>query len=221
MVRTSFVVTCFCWFIGTASISLAQSGPGNCGSGNCDTGACGTSRDGGCGSSDGATVFQKSQAKMDLHKQQAELIRERNDAWPKPFQCFDRQAFHGVFAVMTQRGWQCECTLTSDHFDSTTHELNIAGKSKINGIMSNLPEVARQVHVYQDSTYAIAETQLASVRKEVQDKYSFLPPPELALTTFKPHGMSGALVEDVQKRFVEGLPAPKVPAAKASTISTQ
>ncbi len=221
MVRTSLVISCFCWFIGTASISFAQAWPGNCGTGNCGTGTCGTSGQAGYGNANDATVFQKSHAKWDLHKQQAELITERNDAWPKPFQCFDRQAYHGIFGLMTQRGWQCECTLTSDHFDSTTHELNQACKSKVNAIMSNLPEVARQVHIYQDSSNDIVETQLASVRKEVQEKYSMLPPPELALTTYKPHGMSGALVEDVQRKFIEGLPEPKVPAAKASTISSQ
>ncbi len=216
MIRTSIVMLSLSWIVGVASVGLAQSWPPNGQYGNCSSGGCDS-----YGGSNDASRIQKAQAKCDLIKQQADLIAQRNDAWPKPFQCYDRQAYHSVFAVMTQRGWQCECTLTSDHFDPETNQLNRAGKSKISGIMNNLPEVARQVHVLQDSTDEIANTRLANVRAEIQDAFVALPPPELAVTTNVPHGMSGALVEDVQKRFIAGLPEPSVPAAKTTTISNQ
>ena len=216
MIRTSIVVLSLSWIVGAASIGLAQSEPTNCPSGNCSSGGC---AENGC--SDDASRIQKASAKCDLIKQQADLICERNDAWPKPFMCYDRQAYHSIFAVMTQRGWQCECTLTSEHFTPETQEHNRAGKSKIAGIMNNLPEVARQVYVFQDSTAEVANSRLANVRAEIQESFTALPAPQLALTTYTPHGMNGALVEDVQKRFIEGLPAPAVPAAKTTTISKQ
>jgi hypothetical protein len=176
----------------------------------------------GCdGSCSDATCLEKSQARWDLHRQHGDLITERNDAWPKPFQCYDRQAYHSVFAVMTQRGWQCECTLTSDHFDAKTQELNQAGKAKIYGIMNNLPEIARQIYVFQDSTPGLAETRMTAIRKEIETAYPSLAAPPVALTQYVPHGMNGSLVEDVQKKFVEGLPEPKVPRAKTTTISNQ
>jgi hypothetical protein len=216
MVRRTLVLTSLCWFLGTATVGLAQSWPNQC-----STGTCGASTHHDRRHSDGATYLQKAQAHWDLTKQQADLIAERNDAWPKPFQCFDRQAYHAVMVTMMQRGWQCECTLTSDHFDPTTNGLNAAGKAKINGIMNNLPEVTRQIHVFQDSDAAVVQTRTASIRDELQQKYSTLPAPELAVTTYVPHGMTGALIEDVQKKFVEGLPEPTVPRPKATTISNQ
>lgn len=215
MIRTSIAALSLCWIVATASVGLAQSWPHHGSSGNCASGSC----DNGC--ADEASKLQKWEAKCDLIKQQADLIAQRNDAWPKPFLCYDRQSFHGIFAVMTQRGFQCECTLTSDHFDSETHQLNRAGKSKIAGIMRNLPEVARQVHVFQDSSEEIANARLANVKAELETSYTSLPAPEIAVTGYAPHGMSGTLVEDVQKRFIEGLPAPSVPAAKTTTISNQ
>jgi hypothetical protein len=216
MIRTSIVMLSLSWIVGAASIGLAQTYPSNDQTGNCSTGGCESN-----GCSEDASRIQKAQAHCDLIKQQADLIAQRNDAWPKPFICYDRQAYHSIFAVMTQRGWQCECTLTSDHFDSETQELNRAGKSKIAGIMTNLPEVARQVHVLQDSTDEIANARLANVRTQIQDNFVALPAPEIAITTNVPHGMSGSLIEDVQKRFIAGLPEPSVPAAKTTTISDQ
>jgi hypothetical protein len=214
MVRTSIVVLSLSLITGFSATSHAQSVPQN---GAVDANACGDCETGGAG----ATWFQDQRAQWDVTKQHADLISQRNDAWPKPFQCYDRQSYHGIFAVMTQRGWQCECTLTSDHFDPQTQELNRAGKAKIHGIMTNLPEIARQVHVYQDSTAEVAAARLSNVRAEIQNSFVALPEPQLAVTTYVPHGMNGALVEDVQKRFVENLPDPAVPAAKTTTISTQ
>jgi hypothetical protein len=223
MVRTSIFVLSLSWIAGFTAAGMAQTEPApvngpipspvanDCGTGNCDGGNYGAN----------GSWVQRSQAHYDLIKQHADLIAQRNDAWPKPFLCYDRQSYHSIFAVMTQRGWQCECTLTGDHFDSQTQELNRAGKAKIHGIMTNLPEVARQVHVYRDSTAAVAEARMANVRAEIQHSFEALPEPALAITSYMPHGMNGSLVEDVQKRFVENLPDPAVPAAKTTTISTQ
>lgn len=216
MFRSSIATLAFSWIVATSSLGWSQSATTEISTGTCDSGEC----DNGNGSSVG-TWWQHKQAECDLIKQHADLIAQRNDAWPKPFLCHDRQAYHAIFAVMTQRGWQCECTLTSDHFDPQTQQLNRAGKAKISGIMTNLPEVARQVHVLQDSTNEVAEARMENVRNEIQNKFVALPIPEIAVTNYAPHGMNGALVEDVQKRFVEGLPAPAVPAAKTTTISNQ
>jgi hypothetical protein len=216
MVRTLIVVLSLTLIAGFGSKGLAQAMPVD-GSLNanaatsCDSGECGSD----------ASWLQRCQAHWDLTKQHADLIYQRNDAWPKPFQCYDRQAYHSIFAVMTQRGWQCECTLTSDHFDPQTQELNRAGKAKIQGIMTNLPEVARQVHIYQDSTPEVAKARMENVRAEIQTSFMSSAEPQLAITLYKPHGMNGSLVEDVQKRFVENLPDPAVPAAKTQTISNQ
>lgn len=209
MTRISIVVLGM-WLVGFASSGIAQTETVSNVGGECSTNDCVTENE---------TYFGSWSAKWDLTKQHADLIAQRNDAWPKPFQCYDRQSYHSIFAVMTQRGWQCECTLTPDHFDPQSHQLNRAGRAKIAGIMTNLPEIARQIHVYQDPNSEITDARLSNVREEVATSFNMLPEPQIAATTYMPHGMNGALVEDVQKRFVEGLPDPKVPAASTSTIT--
>jgi hypothetical protein len=167
------------------------------------------------------SLRDKVSAKWDLHKQHADLIADRNDAWPKPFLCYDRRAYHQIFVTMQHRGWDAECTLTDDHFNADDQKLNLAGKAKIAGIMLNLPEAARRVHVYNIAGEEIGQQRLAEVRRELSDRFGSMSEPQLAVTTHMPHGMSGSLIEDVQKKFVEGLPDPKVPAASASTITGQ
>lgn len=211
MTRTSIVVLGM-WLVGFCASGKAQTVAVDPSTGGCPTGDCAT---------ENGTIAGSWAARWDLTKQHADLIAQRNDAWPKPFQCYDRQAHHSIFAVMTQRGWQCECTLTPEHFDSQSHDLNRAGRAKIAGIMTNLPEIARQIYVYQDPNSEINNARLENVRAEVAASFSMLPTPQVASTTYMPHGMNGALVEDVQKRFVENLPDPKVPAASTSTISDQ
>lgn len=170
---------------------------------------------------EGPTHRQRMEAHFDVIKQHADLIARRNDAWPKPFQCYDRQAYHQIWYVNSSAGWANECTLTPDHFDAKTHHLNKAGLSKVAGIMSNLPEPARQIWVYTEGDAAIANARLSSVNEVLSENYSHWNAPPVAMTRHLPHGMSGSLVEDVQTKFVQSLPAPKVPAATGTTITGQ
>ncbi len=182
-------------------------------------GGCGN---GGCGA-DGqeASRIQKWQAHADLIHQQGDLIAARNDAWPKPFQCYDRQAYHNIWVLQSYAGWCNECTLSNDQFDPETNELNRAGRAKVAGIMNNLPTPARQVLVYHNGNQEQTEARIQSVNANLQKEFGDLPSPVVSFTRRLPQGMSGLLVEDTQTKFIQALPPPGVPKPDGAALATQ
>ncbi len=165
------------------------------------------------------TWLEKEKAKWDLTKQHADLIAQRNDAWPKPFQCYDRQAYFSLWSVASTAGWCNECTLADEHFDADSQRLNRAGQAKLAGIMINLPPQARQVFVYETGNSEVVDRRIAAVNELLSDRYGHLQSPPVATTFRRPMGMSGTLVEDIQTKFVQFQPNPAVPRPSQDTIT--
>ena len=141
----------------------------------------------------------------------AENAYHRNQAWPKPFECWDRQSYFGMWGPMYYRGLENHCTLTDMHFDADTNELNSAGKQKIANIMRNLPSAARQIFVFQSGNQETADARIAEVEQQVGDWFGHLGAPVVATTTNPFYGQAGALASQINEQFIQSLPAPTVP----------
>ena len=200
--------------IATAVIAFAAVGTSY---GQCANG-CGTSSFG--WASGGKTWEQRwDEHRRNFHayRQHAEVVRQRNVAWPKPFQCHDRQAFAATFYPMYQRGYELQCTFSNAHFDSD-NELNSAGKQKLAGIMANLPVERRQILVFDTGNPTATQTRITEVTSAVKEWFGHLPQPTIAKTINRHYGQDGNEVQQANARFLDGLPTPAI--STAATGST-
>ena len=151
-----------------------------------------------------------SKNEWNAYKNHAELVRQRNEAWPKPFQCHDRRIYFATFYPMYQRGFEIQTTLTDTHFDKNTNKLNSAGKQKIAGIMQNLPLERRQIHIFETGDAEITQARMAEVRVALSDWFGHLAAPTIA-TTHKPaYYQNGVEVQHLNTNFIGSLPTPGV-----------
>jgi len=145
-------------------------------------------------------------------KAENHLITARNDAWPKPFQCADRQRYHEMFAPMIDAGFEEQCLLNGSHFDSSTNELNAFGKHAVAGIMQNMPSHRKQVFVTRDANEAISAVRLANVESVVKTFYGqSAPAARVVFSAKEATSVSGVRAELISQKYVEGQPTPNIP----------
>jgi len=161
--------------------------------------------------SQGNGPLYNARANFNGYVDMAKVAFKRNQAWPKPFECMDRRSYVGSWAPMYNRGLESHCRLTDAHFDPKTNELNSAGKSKIAGIMANLPTASRNIYVFQGNDQTRAQERLAEVQAQVGQWFGHLPEPAIAMTTNPFYGQAGNIAERINAQFVEGMSAPVIP----------
>ncbi len=147
----------------------------NCQSCSSDFGyPTGVSQYGGCG--DCGSGNSGNHPKLDQMKALNNKVCARNDAWPKPFNCADRQLYFTMWQPMIDRGFEEQCVLISAHFDPETHELNRFGQTTVAGIMQNMPTSRKKVFVNRDIDSNISQARLNSVQKMVGTYYGQIAP---------------------------------------------
>lgn len=122
----------------------------------------------------GGGRFGNGQLKYQVQQQQAinQKISARNAAWPKPFNCADRQLYHNVWNPMINAGWEDQCILTKTHFDDETGELTRYGVQQIGGMMMNMPQNRRVVFVQESVNQQETQERIAKVRDVISTYYS-------------------------------------------------
>ena len=191
----------------------------NCQSCSSDFGyPAGGSQCGGCGSCGGyGSGFSGDHPKLDQMKALNNKVCARNDAWPKPFDCADRQLYFTMWQPMIDKGFEEQCVLMSVHFDPKTHELNKFGQSTVAGIMQNMPTSRKQVFVNRDIDGKISQARLNSVQKMVGTFYGEIAPnAQVAFSNMVPSSIKGNRAETINKLFIEGAPAPIIPISSGS-----
>lgn len=141
---------------------------------------------------------------------------DRNRAWPKPFDCADRQLYFSMWNNMLDCGYRCNCVFTETHFDADTHQLNESGKSKIRGIFRNNP-IGQKVALVQNSAPGkIVDARLANVQSTIDQWFgadSFI---EVALTEKYPTGFAASRVEAINQLSITETPAPVIPVSSGT-----
>jgi hypothetical protein len=148
-----------------------------------------------------------------FHSQAAEqhhLMFERNQAWPKPFACWDRTAYLSIWQQMYTSGLAYECTLSDNHFDPETGRLNRMGERKLQTVMQNHPEWQRGLLVAQNRDPATNQLRMESVRNTVRQWYGDEIASQVAFTSIVPEPASGAKIQAINIGYGASLPPPTI-----------
>jgi hypothetical protein len=168
----------------------------------------------GCGCESGA---YGQHPKLEAFCEENALIAARNDAWPKPFDCADRQLYHSMFNAMIDSGFEGQCALGPEHFDTKTNELNRFGVQAVAGIMQNMPSHRKQVFVNRDAEEHVSQARVDSVNSLVQTFYGHVAPnANVSLSTKLPASVSGRVAEGISSMYIEGAPVPVIPISAAN-----
>jgi hypothetical protein len=142
--------------------------------------------------------------------EQHNLMYQRNQAWPKPFICWDRAAYFNTWNQMYTAGLAGECTLSDAHFDPQTGNLNKMGERKIEVIFRNLPESHRGVLIAESRDQNLNNHRMEVARNAVREWYGEAYAAQVALTGRVPEPASGAKVYAVNTRYQANLPSPTI-----------
>lgn len=192
--------------------ALAQSSAAPCNN-------CQTSAQFGWGNASQAVPPTHAGSHFSRAYEQHNLMYQRNQAWPKPFICWDRAAYYNTWSQMYTAGLAGECTLSDAHFDSETGNLNQMGHQKIEMIFRNLPEPQRGVLVAETRDPNLNNQRLDVARNVVRNWYGEAYASQVALTRNVPQPASGAKVFAVNTRYMSTLPSPTITSSSGSGSS--
>ena len=171
---------------------------------------------GGCGIGDGHVRDSLQEA-----QERNALVAARNDAWPKPFSCVDRQIYQGVWGQFIDAGYERQCVLSSIHFDDETNELSTFGKTIVFGLVQNMPHTRKTVYINRDSNEQRSQLRLDNVRGSIEKMFGQAVPAQVAFSNQLPVRGSALRVERLQGLEFEATPVPIIPIASGSqTVSS-
>lgn len=190
-----------CGAVGQGYFGYESSG---CGSQGCNT----------CGDTSGHCTCANQIREHWAHKKEVNAkVAARNRAWPKPFDCADRQLYFSIWEPMIDAGFEKQCTLTEAHFDPKSGELNRYGQSAIAGIMQNLPLHRKTIFIHRDVDPQVSDQKMNVVRDAVQTWYGLDAATSIAFTDKMPIRSSGNRTEIINRLFNDGTPPPVLPVA--------
>lgn len=173
----------------------------------------------GCATADGASGDRhgnhpRIDSLKDKHehaKKNCARVIARNEAWPMPFNCADRQLYFSFWEPMIDQGFEEQCVLTSAHFDAETHELNSFGNHTVAGIMQNMPSTRRKVFVHREVDVESNNARLAQVKKTIDTFYGQSGPAAVEFSTKLPIKLRGNKAEAISRLWFENQPTPVIP----------
>ncbi|HMP79237.1 MAG TPA: hypothetical protein PKD54_07280 [Pirellulaceae bacterium] len=121
----------------------------------------------GCGSSGVGSVRQQWQQSHAESREQAEKVFLRNQAWPKPFDCWDRQSYFATWHQFYDAGNCAEMTLLDAHFDNQTEQLNTFGLKRLAAIVSNPSNERLAVFISRTNDERLNQLRVDQVRDAV------------------------------------------------------
>lgn len=157
--------------------------------------------------------WKKVHAKAREH---AATVSARNDAWPKPFDCADRQLYTSMWAPMINKGFEEQCVLTSNHFDPVTGKLNTFGNHTVAGIMNNMPQARRTVFIHRDTDAKLNQQRMRMVKETITTFYGTDKLAKIEFSNELPVKLRGAEAEKITELWYAGKPAPIIPIASGT-----
>ena len=146
----------------------------------------------------------------------------RNRAWPKPFQCADRQQYFAIWQPMLQAGVNANCLLSNHHFDKKTGELNAGGKTRLRTIAQNNPVGQKAILIQNTGDQMVNNQRMTYVQQIINDFYGQESFAQVAVSNSFPVGGSGARTELVNQLHAEqGIALPVIPVEAASASAQQ
>lgn len=172
----------------------------------------------GCGS---GGHMQNFKARHAHSKHNHARVIARNEAWPMPFNCADRQLYFSFWEPMIDQGFEEQCVLTSSHFDPETGQLNSYGNHTVAGIMQNMPTTRRKVFVHRDADVEANEARIAAVRDTINTFYGQKGPALVEFSNKMPVRLRGTKAEAISRLGMENHPTPIIPISSgAQSVGT-
>ncbi len=202
--------------ISLASITFAQCG--SCGTGDVafgyPGGSCSTCSTGqGFAGRAGHQHGEYLKAKLEHAKQINAKVSARNQAWPKPFTCADRQIYTAMWAPMVKAGFADQTTITAVHFEEG--KLTRYGKQQIAGIMRNMPQNHKVVYVQRDGDQATTQERYNQVQEVVSMFYGQAG--RVALTDRNPINQTGTRAAKTTENYYNAIAPPIIPVADGTS----
>ncbi|MCP4095598.1 MAG: hypothetical protein GY880_32815 [Planctomycetaceae bacterium] len=149
-------------------------------------------------------------------KEHAATVTARNNAWPKPFDCADRQLYTSMWTPMIDKGFEEQCVLTSNHFDPITGKLNTFGNHTVAGIMNNMPQARRTVFIHRDTDNQLNQKRMNMVKETINTFYGTNKLARIEFSNELPVKLRGAEAEKITELWYAGKPAPIIPIASGT-----
>jgi hypothetical protein len=139
----------------------------------------------------------------------------RNMCWPKPFVYADRQAAFAPMHVMAANGWRRNNLLGAHHFDRVDRDgsqlqLNMAGRLRVQWILTQAPVHRRNVFVERD-----LDPEITGRRIEAVQTFAGTFAPEAAANVYDTHlrseGRPARDVDWTNSQFWANAPVPALP----------
>ncbi len=209
--KSQWFLTGFVLLSAICSTGFGQAGCSTCGDSMHGFGYPATFQGGGLHAGGVASRHQARKERWEAWKDEADRAALRNDAWPKPFDCWDRVAYHRLFDPMFQAGYEFQNVLGNQHFDPQTNQLNGLGRATLSSIMQNMPAHRRQVYISQLPRQEIVAARLSHVTEVVDTWYSQAGQTQVAISNAIPASLPGFKASAITRNMIEASPAPVIP----------
>ena len=211
-------VVTFAGLVGQASAQSCSS----CGTGHATSSFSYPSALGGAGGGHGG----HGKAKEHFHnvKQQIafksaynEKIAARNDAWPKPFACWDKTGYYNVWTPMLQAGSETQAVLDANFF-TEGNALNSVGIDRVAGVVLNMPSNDRTLYVSRGPDEAVNQARVDAIRNTVSRYYGHVAGVSVRMSDRIPETESGAAIMQLQAGRIPSLPPAVLPVGTANSV---
>lgn len=140
----------------------------------------------------------------------------RNQCWPEPFIAADRASAREPWEVMKHNGWRLENTLSHQLF-TEENQLTPAGVQKLRHICFETPMQRRMVYIQQAPSFESTQLRVAAVQESLATMLTPQGPPPIYVTPRGPRGGSGKMLDQIDQKMQEALPAPVLPSRESTT----
>jgi hypothetical protein len=146
----------------------------------------------------------------------AHLDYARVNAWPQPFTDIDARQAQAPFAVMKHNGWRAHNTIGHELFRDSDAVLTAAGNRRVTWIATQSPAERRTIYVLRGRSEAETQMRLESVRISLAALPEENAMVQVVVTDIEPAMTPGAVATHINRRWINELPAPRLPSTSAA-----
>ena len=139
------------------------------------------------------------------------VVTARNEAWPKPFGCADRQLYFQMWDPMLEAGWKSACVFNQRHFDEGTADLNQAGRMKVAAIMRNYPIGQKAFYLEREMAASLSDERLMTLKNSVEKWFGLSQVTEIGFADVIPLPGNGSRAKAISEGYIKNLPDPVIP----------
>lgn len=149
-----------------------------------------------------------------------EMHRFRVNHWPDPFLLPDRELVREPLRQMADNGWKEQNTFSEQLFADGGADLNYAGHEKLRLTLTQMPPHRRVIFVLEGRNPEITAARVAAVYRHMAEIAPATQPYPVFTTAIVPRGMSGSMIDSVDRSFLLSQPQPRLPASAPTDASS-